>query len=647
MITDKYIIIVDTIIFRYQEKKDSIIPFEIVQIIALFYPLKEDLATVNSYENSTIIRTYTNIKAFLIDLLNTNLENSLIKKNNIPELFVFFTNWNLNSLLIYDSLLNIYASELSSLIKDITITYTNQDKCETISVIAGENVQTEKNVLFYINKQIVFSEIYHFQQIEESESLLRIMSYNTIPTITINELESEELLTYKKAEETLIKNSLRKLLEFILIHYKICQQLKINYFKVRTVASIATKYWHSTLTKKLDKKLIPIKDSNIYSFIRLAYRGGLCFCDENKYFKDIYAYDIKSQYPAMMFKNAFPIGTDNFSLIDFTETGWVEIKEFLKETKYQGFISCNIRMKKEIEPHLHLLRKRYFLDLYDESSLSIKNLLDLPDISSSLYYEKPQKDDTWTDVYCTNELLYADTLDFYDIKPIKGYIFKEINKNLFRNFVKSLYQYKENAKNQKEQLFYKLILNSLSGKLGINMTMRKFIQSASLQRQKTITFNNTSFVHLAAFITAYGRIHLHKILMSEHNLNNKIIYYHTDSIITTNKISEKYIYAKKENKFMRLGKFRATVSPLNEALFLTLNNYIIKKGGNSLTVLEKKGRYHTWNQFKKILNDRETNKLLVNDEENIDKIEIFDIKGMFSSLVRKHKVIIKQKLRKL
>lgn len=352
------------------------------------------------------------------------------------------------------------------------------------------------------------------------------------------------------------------------------EDVNLSYFSWRTIPSTALKLW-----KKLDKgKGQPLLNREIEDFVRYTYRGGLLIFNKNianKIEENIYHYDVKSLYPAIMRKfYQFPFNLDESNKIYFNN--WDDFENLTKGKKQIGFVHCRITLDKYLE--IPFLKTRNYPMEIEQFPYPFELLSENP---LETYY--PKIGQTWEDRYTVPEILYAYTLGCYTITPIYGYLCAG-KAFLFRNFVSKVYEKKEYY--NKPQYFnrflsnyFKLVLNTLSGRLGVKCHLEIEILKYNTLSFTTISKTRLTYVHYASYITSYGRMFIHKALMACGE--NNVLYSHTDSIFSRQPLPKYFICGKRRSFKDKLGKFVLKNPSLpNEYKFYTVNNYIAKSQVN-------------------------------------------------------------------
>lgn len=271
-----------------------------------------------------------------------------------------------------------------------------------------------------------------------------------------------------------------------------------------TIASQAMKVFRTYLNQE-----IPTLSPSLTKKLRQYYMGGRVeiFNPLHKGPKQLYAYDVNSLYPSVMRDNPFPgkfhYGTDEW------EPNALGFYEVITETPKNLHI-----------PVLGIVQNgKYIFPL-----------------------------GRFKGYFTSAEIEYAKTLG-YKFKILDGYIFRNAG-YIFRDFVNDLYSIREKAeKDSVDSTIAKLILNSCYGKFGINLEkenlvfddgseglkpLREIKVGKNIYRlaTKQVTLESFTHVGIAAFVTSYGRIKLHKLMMKA---PRAMFYTDTDSLFTTHK----------------------------------------------------------------------------------------------------------------
>lgn len=323
-----------------------------------------------------------------------------------------------------------------------------------------------------------------------------------------------------------------------------------------TISSLALTIFRAAYYEP-DKTPIYVLNQNIDKFVRNGYYGGHTDVYIPKLPKgtQFYHYDVNSLYPFIMKTCIMPIGKPE----------WVgnmkgqSIQEITNEKCgfVEAYVVCPTDMKRPFLP-------------YKDS----KGVMSFPT-------------GQFIGVYYTEELLYAEELG-YTIKPIKGVLFDK-GYGLFDSFVTVGKRLEANKKEQSGLSYiYKIIMNSLYGRFGINpessvteicdeeryqhitRTIKPVIASELKKNCYMINYvvnpdrqgaewnpPRVAAVHISAAITACARIHMYPFISSP-----ECFYTDTDSIFTTKKLDDQYISQHEAGKLK-------LVDTIKEAIFLS------------------------------------------------------------------------------
>lgn len=245
--------------------------------------------------------------------------------------------------------------------------------------------------------------------------------------------------------------------------------------------------------------------------IRRGYFGGrveifrLVHAGNEK--QTLKCYDVNSLYPTVMrandFPNAFRYETDSF------------------ENK-PGFWECVVTAPYSHIPALGIVHKKKYIF----PTGKYRALLSTPEVD------------------------YVRSLG-YSVSIERGFVFSN-GGNIFREFVDSLYEIRENSRRDSvDNTIAKLLLNSCYGRFGLNSKKEQLVfdngdsglkfpggEEIILKvagkdyrlMSKGVTIETFSNVAIAGYVTALARIHMHRILVS---CGEDAYYTDTDSIFTT------------------------------------------------------------------------------------------------------------------
>ena len=337
------------------------------------------------------------------------------------------------------------------------------------------------------------------------------------------------------------------------------EEYKVDIVTKLTLSSLALTIYR---TNFYDPKTFPIHipNRNEDTFIRRAYYGGHADTYIPKG-EDLKYYDVNSLYPYIMKTFPMPGG----------KPVWRGNLEGQDIDSLYGYFEAHIVCPKTIT--------RPFLPYRDEKSKTIVF---------------PTGE--FVGVYYSEELKYARDIG-YQVTPLSGYSFEKMN-SPFDSFVKTIYDNRQEAKkrgNDAMSYVYKLLMNSLYGRFGINPKCT-ITEVCDLDRYNLLTkksdfifadklselyyivtyWSNTgqvsdsdwcppriSAVQLAAAVTACARIHMYPYISRP-----DCYYTDTDSVVLGSPLPEEEISS------TELGKFKLEYNVI-EGIFLAPKSYYI------------------------------------------------------------------------
>lgn len=255
-------------------------------------------------------------------------------------------------------------------------------------------------------------------------------------------------------------------------------------------------------------------NKNLDEKIRTAYFGGRVeiFRPFFKGTRDkqLYNYDVNSLYPTVMLQNDFP----NAFLY---ETDEYEANEL-------GFYECEFNVPSEMYcPPIGIVRDGKYC------------------FPTGIFK-----------AFCTtHEINYARSIGI-KCRTSNGFIFSNGGR-IFEKYVKDLYQIrKRSEKDSVDDTIAKLLMNSCYGRFGLRLERENIVfddGSPGLKHLRNLVVGDRTYrlmtkevelesfnnVAIAAFVTAYARIHMHKIYRE---CGRELFYTDTDSIFTTKKFDE-------------------------------------------------------------------------------------------------------------
>lgn len=315
-------------------------------------------------------------------------------------------------------------------------------------------------------------------------------------------IQSAELLDYMKQDIRLLGGVMLKAQEIYWTQYK------VDITNYLTLSSLSISIYRMSYYDE-NRFPIHIPSRNEDTFIRRGYYGG--HADVYKPYGDnLYYYDVNSLYPYIMKSFPMPGGVPVWH-------GNLEGQEL---SNLYGFIEAYVECPSTMT--------RPFLPYRNEDKI--------------LLFPTGK----FVGVYFSEELIYARDLG-YTIMPLKGYLFEK-KPSPFDSFVTSVFSQRQEAKktgNEAMAYGYKILMNSLYGRFGINpessitevCNMERYnyliINQPKLSLANKLSDNNyivnyrintryvddsnwnppkISAVQMSAAITACSRIHMYKYI---------------------------------------------------------------------------------------------------------------------------------------
>lgn len=374
----------------------------------------------------------------------------------------------------------------------------------------------------------------------------------------------EECIKYLKKDCISLWEIIKKFQKFIYYNEG------INILKINTIAALAFSIFRTNYLKNIK---IPIQRDNIDKDIRKAYYGGIVDIYKPSS-NSLYYYDVNSLYPFAML-NPMPTGNPLF-----VQGNQDLDKEF-------GF---------------------YFATIVTPLDKKIQGIPILPKREIKNFRSRTQSPlGHWQGWYFSEELRTARDLYNYKIIIHKGYRFTP-SYNIFSSYIEKYYSLKASSSSTLKNIA-KLLLNSLYGRFGMH-TENYVTKMVSEKEQSELIFtesviseiplqngyhivqltNDTALtsrknisIPIAAAITAYGRIYMHKF---KHINNNPCFYTDTDSVFLEAILSDKYVGEK-------LGQQKLVYTKPIKATFISPKVYCLEIpnefNNNYTTIIKAKG----------------------------------------------------------
>lgn len=363
----------------------------------------------------------------------------------------------------------------------------------------------------------------------------------------------EKLLDYMKQDILLLGGVMLKAQDLYWSMYKVDIVTKL------TLSSLALCIFRTHYYDQ-DHFNIHIPSKNEDTFIRRGYYGGHADAYIPKG-ENLYYYDVNSLYPYIMKTYSMPDG----------KPVWHGHLEGQDLNNLFGFIEAYV----ECPPHI----TRPFLPYKDKKK-------------GTLLFATGE----FVGVYYSEELKYARDLG-YKIIPLSGYLFENKNSSPFGSFVSDIFGRRQEAKsegNEAMSYIYKILMNSLYGRFGINpkfttteicdfdrynhllmktgfmhgdkITEDKYLVSYRCDDTEDFTSwrpPRISAVQLSAAITACARIHMYKYISRE-----DCYYTDTDSVVLGSRLPDDEVSPNE------LGKLKLECS-VREGIFLAPKSYML------------------------------------------------------------------------
>jgi len=183
--------------------------------------------------------------------------------------------------------------------------------------------------------------------------------------------------------------------------------------------------------------------------------------------------------------------------------------------------------------------------------------------------------------------------------PLWGLKYKEKGK-IFGPFIKEFYEKRLKAETKAANFFYKALMNSLYGRLGLNedsnilTNIVTFAEFSELRKEEDITYwkylsknkillernekhNFYSFgaIHLSSAIASYARIYMYNFIL-QNNLENDLYYMDKDSLFIKNKLKDSLVSETEIGKFKLVSTLEKGIF-INQKVYYTEDSYLNKK----------------------------------------------------------------------
>jgi len=399
------------------------------------------------------------------------------------------------------------------------------------SVIATYNLAFDISTIYYVLKdpRLKIKLIAHTgrtigAKITHNKHLVTIIDLrNIIPSKSLNELAKTVGLSktekplflgterMKKLYET-NEEYRRRVREYALNDAKITYHVAKKYYEIinELIESKKVKFTSGAYAVQIFKSRhadfdFPQYPNELEAKFKCAYRGGRTeVIKRGVNDKPLNYYDINSLYPYVMYSYPYPYNYNNGN------------GRFVKKADvnldYLGIAKALIKVEHYLPP---LGVKRVTADKYERLIFVEGKIVD--------YFTYP-------------ELLYMEENGYGKIERVEETYEWKIWVYPFREYVTELYELrKKNAEDAFKNRIFKILMNSLYGKFGEYKNSEILLLTSDgikkITSEEISKFRKYHNVVWAAFVTAYGRLELHKRMKAAGFEN--VYYCDTDSIITS------------------------------------------------------------------------------------------------------------------
>ena len=443
-------------------------------------------------------------------------------------------------------------------------------------------------------------------------------------------IEKEEVETYERVDEKHIEYLMRDVEILMKSHLFVVKSIIDEVSMPKYYLTISALSFSLFLNKYSDYEITLHNIEDVMLLERASYRGGR---NEARVVgivnEKIYKLDVNSQYPYQMLTHNFPVkliayydyvegrkaffathkkrdGSKESSYVYLPlskEDDWKEILKQLQDRKDLVYIVDGIFDIQDdvigVRAYIEKSPPELSRDTL-ESKIVPVDPYDYDDKDTSLVFVKGEDIHT---VLTSAELeKFRDKIKVKDVFRISVYETKPI----FRRFITKVYGKRVMAKvneNKPMDLFYKLVMNTLTGKFSQKHKIRYPVDNEYVDIPETISVGKiydvstgkvyenvfghffevvgeitspNTFIAISSFITAYGRNYLtHLIKLVEEN-GGKVFYYDTDSI----HVDEKGYQILKTNGYIakrfEIGKLK-NEGIYDAGIYITNKQYVLLK----------------------------------------------------------------------
>lgn len=272
-----------------------------------------------------------------------------------------------------------------------------------------------------------------------------------------------------------------------------------------TIGSNAMHFYKSFFESREEYNyFFPVLDNVIDSDLRHAYRGGMTYLApryEGKTLHTVHSFDANSMYPAQMRKEPMPYGVPVYYEGHYKHDETYPL--------YMEVIEIDCTLKKD---HIPTIQPRNAFRWATTEFLTDTEGDPIELVVTSVDYD-----------------LIIEHYDIHFIRHLEGFKFMA-TLGLFNGYIDYWYNIKKTNKGPLRELA-KLMLNNLYGKFGTNPKKIRKIPKLSKGEVKYINldpvFENSVYIPIACFITAYGR---KQLITTGQRFYKHLVYVDTDSL---------------------------------------------------------------------------------------------------------------------
>lgn len=285
-------------------------------------------------------------------------------------------------------------------------------------------------------------------------------------------------------------------------------------------------------------------DPASYKICRDAFRGGDTHANRiyaGRVLKNVYSYDIKSSYPAWMLYEEYPCGKAKEVSINSNEEFFYYRENFLMVFQVELY-DVELRLGQQVAmPYIDIAHVRERSNLEEDNGRVLKGDYVLMTLTN-LDWNIVEKQYQFSEYRIRKCYVWRKAKLPLELRQTVVYFFK--NKTNLDGIVEKIYEYLK-AKNLLNALFGMMVTSiDMDDILYFNLQWARQKQDLESILKRVKNSSNTFLLYQwGIFITAYARLHLHKMLFK---IGYDAVYIDTDSIKFIGKDNCKYF--EEENK---------------------------------------------------------------------------------------------------